>query len=138
MHWLIKNNLADIEMLAKKIESFGEMQGIPNSIIFAINLSLDELITNTINYGYTDMNEHSITVDLELTETEVTIELIDDGLPFNPLECSDPDIGQDLDERPIGGLGIYLVRNMMNQVDYQRRDDKNIVVMKKLLNSSYI
>lgn len=133
MYWSIKNNLADIEMLAGNIASFGEMQGIPNSIIFAINLSLDELITNTINYGYNDKNEHSITVDLELTETEVIIELIDDGRPFNPLEHSEPDIGQDLDDRPIGGLGIHLVRNMMNQVDYQRRDDKNIIIMKKLL-----
>ena len=136
MHWLINNDLADIEILAEKIESFGEMQGIPNSIIFAINLCLDELITNTIKYGYNDTNEHSITIDLELTETEVIIELIDDGLPFNPLERSDPDIGQDLDDRPIGGLGIYLVRNMMNQVNYQRQDDKNQVIMKKLLNSS--
>ncbi|WP_054698049.1 ATP-binding protein [Syntrophomonas palmitatica] len=132
MRWSIKNDLAEIARLAGEIESFGEVQGIPEPVIFSINLSLDELITNIINYGYADNDEHNIIINLQAGDAEAVVELRDDGLPFNPLELPDPDTGQSLDERPIGGLGIYLVRRMMDQVEYRRQDNQNIMTMKKL------
>lgn len=136
MKWLIKNDLAEIEKLAEKIETFGKSRGIPAVIINNINLSLDELITNTINYGYRDELEHQIKIDLQLSEMEVVVELRDAGLPFNPLERPDPDINKELDDREIGGLGIYLVRQLMDQVEYQRRGEENIIVMKKRLHAN--
>jgi serine/threonine-protein kinase RsbW len=131
MNWLIRNDLAEIEKLAEKIEAFGNSRGIPAVLIHNINLSLDELITNTINYGYRDELEHQIKIDLQLDEMEIVVELRDDGLPFNPLERPDPDINKELDDREIGGLGIYLVRQLMDQVEYWRIGDDNVIVMKK-------
>ena len=136
MNWLIKNDLAEIEQLAEKIETFGKSRGISVALINNINLSLDELITNTINYGYRDELEHQIKIDLQLSEMEAVVELRDDGLPFNPLERPDPDINKELDDREIGGLGIYLVRQLMDQVEYQRRGEENIIVMKKRLHTN--
>ena len=136
MNWLIKNDLAEIEKLAEKIEAFGNSCGISAALINNINLSLDELITNTINYGYRDELEHQIKIDLQLSEMEAVVELRDDGLPFNPLEQPDPDINKELDDREIGGLGIYLVRQLMDQVEYQRRGEENIIVIRKRLHTN--
>jgi anti-sigma regulatory factor (Ser/Thr protein kinase) len=135
MNWSIKNDLTEIEKLAAEIETFGERHGLPSDLIFNINLSLDELITNIINYGYRDQHEHRIHIDLRVTETEVVVELKDDGIPFNPLEKPCPDVNQGLDDRPVGGLGIYLVRNLMDQVEYRRTGAQNVLTMKKILSA---
>jgi anti-sigma regulatory factor (Ser/Thr protein kinase) len=135
MYLQIKNELTEIERLAEEIESFGELHDIPADVVFGINLSLDELITNTINYGYADSQQHFIQVELDLTAEDVVIQLKDDGLPFDPLQRPDPDINQSLDDKPIGGLGIYLVRKMMDEVEYRRIDNFNILKMKKKIKS---
>lgn len=133
MDYAIRNNLPEIERLAEAVEEFGEAHDISPKIIFAINLSLDELITNTINYGYNDTEEHQIQVKLSLNEREIEIELKDDGMEFNPLLLPVPDTNKPLEERPIGGLGIHLVRNAMDQIEYKRQGDTNILLMKKQL-----
>ncbi|MDD4171557.1 MAG: ATP-binding protein [Syntrophomonas sp.] len=133
MNCEIKADLAGIERLAEIIEEYGKTHNISPKIIFGINLSLDELITNTINYGYKGDKEHRIGVQLTLTPEEIEVEISDDGLSFNPLDQPPPDINQSIEDRPIGGLGIHLVRKMMDQVKYQRQGDKNILTMKKRL-----
>ncbi|MFA7077930.1 MAG: ATP-binding protein [Syntrophomonas sp.] len=133
MNCEIKADLAEIERLAEIIEEYGKTHNISPKIIFGINLSLDELITNTINYGYKGDKEHRIGVQLTLTPEEIEVEISDDGLSFNPLDQPPPDINQSIEDRPIGGLGIHLVRKMMDQVKYQRQGDKNILTMKKRL-----
>ena len=133
MRWAIKNELAEIARLAEQVEEFGVKNKIEPRYIFNINLSLDELITNTINYGYDDHEEHLILIDMYLAESEIVIQVKDDGMPFNPLDMPNPDLSRELDERPAGGLGIYLVRTMMDQVEYERRGDQNIITMHKRL-----
>ena len=133
MHWTIKNELAEIARLAEQVEEFGVNNNIEPRYIFNINLSLDELLTNTINYGYDDHEEHVITINMYLTENEIVIQVEDDGMPFNPLDMPDPDLSRELEERPAGGLGIYLVRTMMDQVEYVRQGDQNIITMHKRL-----
>lgn len=133
MHRAIKNELTEIARLAEQVEEFGVNNNIEPCYIFNINLSLDELITNTINYGYDDHEEHVILINMYLAESEIVIQVKDDGMPFNPLDMPNPDLSRELDERPAGGLGIYLVRTMMDQVEYERRDDHNIITMHKRL-----
>lgn len=135
MNWSIKNDLTEIEKLAGEIESFGEKQDISQALIFNINLSLEELITNIINYGYRDGQEHQIHIDLQVAKTEIVVELKDDGIPFNPLEAPCPDVNQDLNDRPVGGLGIFLVRSLMDDVQYRRTGEQNVLIMKKYLAS---
>jgi anti-sigma regulatory factor (Ser/Thr protein kinase) len=136
MQWAIKSELAEIARLAEQIEEFGANNNIEQSYIFNINLSLDELITNTINYGYDDCKEHQILINLYLAEGEIVIQVQDGGKPFNPLDMPDPDLNRELDERPVGGLGIYLVRTMMDQVEYERRGNLNIITMRKRIVNS--
>ncbi len=130
----IKNDLAQLERVAQAVEEFGELHHLPPKTVFEVNLSLEEILTNVISYGYSDDNEHLIMARFSLSEKELEIEITDDGRPFDPLELPPPDLEKPLAERPVGGLGIHLVRNLMDELDYQRRQDKNILVLKKLLN----
>jgi serine/threonine-protein kinase RsbW len=133
MYWAIKNELTEIARLAEQVEEFGVNNNIEPRYIFNINLSLDELLTNTINYGYDDHEEHVILINMYLAESEVVIQIKDDGMPFNSLDMPDPDLSRELEERPAGGLGIYLVRTMMDHVEYVRQGDHNIITMHKRL-----
>jgi anti-sigma regulatory factor (Ser/Thr protein kinase) len=133
MRWVIKSELAEIARLAGQVEGFGVNNNIEPCHISNINLALDELITNTISYGYDDNKEHEIIIDMRLAESEIVVQVQDDGKPFNPLDMPDPDLGLELDQRPAGGLGIYLVRTMMDQVEYERRGNQNIITMRKRL-----
>jgi len=103
----------------------------------AIELSLDELLTNIISYGYNDNDSHLITVDLWLEGEDdskfVIIRLVDDGVKFNPLEKKEVDLDLPLEEKQIGGLGIHLVKKLMDELHYERREDKNVLTLKKKL-----
>ena len=130
----LKNDLSEIERLSKLIEDFGKINNLSPKIIFDVNLTLDELITNIISYGYEDEDEHEIIITIWLNENELKLKLVDDGLPFNPLTIQEPDhLTQTLDDRPIGGLGIYLVRKLMDDIDYKREKNKNILLMTKFI-----
>jgi len=127
----IKNDLAQLERVAQAVEEFGKTHHLPLKTIFEVNLALEEVLTNVISYGYSDDNRHLIMVHFSLKEKELEIEIIDDGRPFNPLELPPPDLKKPLAERPVGGLGIHLVRNLVDELDYQRWQDKNILVLRK-------
>ncbi len=135
LEYKLQNKLEEIPILAQAIEDFAAANNLPDQAIFQVNLCLDELLTNTISYGFTDGGKHEITVDVALQKETLVITIHDDGLAFNPLEQSEPDISQSIEERPIGGLGIHLVRNMMDAIDYKREKNQNILVLKKLINS---
>ncbi|MDD2511353.1 MAG: ATP-binding protein [Syntrophomonas sp.] len=135
MEYRLKNELEEIRLLAEAIELWGKENGIPGKALFQLNLALDELLTNTITYAYPEGGEHEILLRLVPEgEKELQIEIRDDGLAFNPLEVKAPDIKQDIDERPIGGLGIHLVRQMIDEIEYQRENGQNILLMRKSLN----
>jgi len=129
----IKNKQDEIADLSKKIDEFCTIHKIPKQVVFQLDLSLDELLTNTISYGFKDLEEHEIIITLELLDGTLSIEIHDDGIPFNPLEQPEPDLSQNIEERPIGGLGIYLVRNMMDVIDYRREECYNVMTIKKYI-----
>ena len=93
---------------------------------------LDELLNNIVNYAFMDEEEHMIDLIFVLTDNRLVITLHDDGVPFNPFELDPPDISLSLDERAIGGLGIFLVRQMMDEYLYTRHIGKNVVRLVKL------
>jgi anti-sigma regulatory factor (Ser/Thr protein kinase) len=130
-HFTLKNQLADLAPLAEQIRtSVGDL-GLGERDLFCIDLVCDELITNTIKYGYSDTAEHEIAIRLSVRPDEFAIELKDDGNPFNPLDSATPDTNLALEERPIGGLGIHLLREMMDRCEYQHADGKNCVTFRK-------
>ncbi|MBC17333.1 protein of unknown function [Pseudodesulfovibrio profundus] len=113
--------------------TFGEQHGLPDKVIFHLSLVIDELVTNIISYGYADFNIHPIDVSLSLEGTVVTIRIEDDGKPFNILTAPPPELDIPLDERvrPVGGMGVHLVKSMVHLVQYERKDDKNILTLIK-------
>jgi anti-sigma regulatory factor (Ser/Thr protein kinase) len=128
---VLRNDLSEIERLSEFVTEFGVEHHLPPKVTFALNLSLEEIVTNVISYGYDDGCEHQILVRLSVEEGEATAQVEDDGRAFNPLEAPTPDIDKPLEERSIGGLGIHLVRSLMEKLEYDRRDERNILVMRK-------
>jgi serine/threonine-protein kinase RsbW len=96
-----------------------------------LNLALEEILNNIISYAYTDSREHEIKVRLSAQPGEIRAEVEDDGQPFNPLEAPEPDTAKSLEERTIGGLGIHLVRKLMDDIEYKRQGERNFLSMKE-------
>jgi sigma-B regulation protein RsbU (phosphoserine phosphatase) len=127
------NKLIEIPKLNEKFNKFAKKNNIPKAISGKINLVFDELINNTISYAYTDDLEHYIDVKIDLSPGRLTISIIDDGVPFNPFQFESPDTSLKMEDREIGGLGIHLVKNVMDRVSYNRGINKNIVTLVKKL-----
>jgi sigma-B regulation protein RsbU (phosphoserine phosphatase) len=98
-----------------------------------VNLVLDELLNNVISYAFADEADHDIGVTFELSGDRLSVTISDDGSPFNPFAGSPPNTGLSIEEREIGGLGIHLVRSMMDEVSYNRRTDRNVVILVKYM-----
>jgi len=129
----LKSNLSELEKLAQIVAEFGQRHHLSSQALFHTNLALEEILTNVISYAYDDSEEHQIIVCLRVEQGELTVEVEDDGRPFNPLEAPEPDIEKPLEERPLGGLGIHLVRNVMDRLEYRRQDGRNLLIMKKVI-----
>jgi anti-sigma regulatory factor (Ser/Thr protein kinase) len=98
-----------------------------------VSLAIEELVTNCIKYGYDDSNDHTVDIVLSLEDGALRIEVIDDGRAFNPLEVPAPDMSLALENRPIGGIGIHLLRELADEMKYERRDGTNRLVLTKRL-----
>ncbi len=127
----LSNRLSELDRLSRVIGQFGHRQGLPDNVLNCIQLAVEEIVANVISHGYDDQNEHSITVRLAFQDGMVLAEVEDDGRPFNPLDAPEPKLDQPLEDRPIGGLGIHLVRNLMDALDYRHTQGKNLLRMKK-------
>lgn len=132
----LRNDLEEIGRLAAAVEAFCEARGLGEGVAHALNLALDELLVNTISYGYDDAGDHEIAVGLTVGAGRVTMTIRDDARAFDPTLAPDPDIDAELDDRPIGGLGIHIVRAMMDEIGYQRADGKNLLTLTKRVDAS--
>ena len=127
----LKNSLSELKIVSKNLELFGMSLDLPQRTIFKINLALEELISNIISYGYVDDDDHWIKIAISLEEGVLVISLEDDGIPFNPVDAKEPDCGCPLEERKVGNLGIHLCKQIMDDLIYERRGNKNIVILRK-------
>ncbi|MBP2298738.1 ATP-binding protein [Azospirillum picis] len=131
---VLRNDLAELERLAAAVDEFIERNDLPPALGFSFNLCFDELITNTVSYGYHDGTPHEIRVRLEAAGNELRAELVDDGAAFDPFaDAPPPDLTSDIDERRVGGLGVFLVKQTMDRTAYRREGDRNIVLLAKTL-----
>jgi sigma-B regulation protein RsbU (phosphoserine phosphatase) len=131
----LSNRLEEIDRLNSAFNEFAEQNGVPTAARRSANLVFDELLNNTISYAYDDDGDHTIDVRIELARGRLAITIADDGKPFNPFGAKPPDVTYSIEERQVGGLGIHLVRNMMDEVSYNRRTDENEVILVKYLDS---
>lgn len=127
----LKSNLSELDTLCQEMEKLGRAIGLSKKFIFEINLALDELFTNIISYGFKDDNEHLIKVTITPQNDMLCLCIEDDGVPFNLVEANEPDLGCTIEECKIGGLGIHLIRNLMDEICYERCGDINKLTLKK-------
>lgn len=127
----VKNKIKEVQTVIEHFEGFGMENNLPFAAIQKFNIVLDELLNNIISYGFKDKNEHDIEVDIELRNLRLTITIIDDGIPFNPTSYSQPDTMLSMEDRNFGGLGIHLVKNLVDEFDYKRNTNRNIITLVK-------
>ena len=126
-------DMAELERLNDAIDGFGEANHWSPKSLFQVKLALEELVVNTLSYGFNGQDEQRILLKLIQENQQVTIELSDNGLAFDPLQKPPPDLDASLEDREVGGLGVYLVRQMMDSVTYQRVGEWNRLFMTKTL-----
>lgn len=127
----IKNDISEIELLKKEISEFGKNNRVRHELISDIQLALEEAVSNIINYAYSDKLRHEICILASLEKNNLIVEIEDDGKPFNPIQFPKSDTDKPIEERPIGGLGVYLFMKLMDKVEYKRENEKNVLIMKK-------
>ena len=131
----LNNDLGELRTAAEQIDAFCESHDVPADITYAVNLSVDELLTNTISYGYDDDEVHGLDLALRMDGDVMVIEITDDAKPYDPSQNTTPDTSAGIDERSIGGLGIFLVHELMDEVQYSRSGERNIVTLRKRANA---
>lgn len=122
---VLDSRLPEIHRLADAFEQFCDTHGVPPQPTFQFNLCFDELLTNVIQHGLAGETGHPIKVSVMLTDIMLQAEIIDGGPEFDPLQRPPADIESDIDDREIGGLGVHMVRTMMDMVAYRRLDGQN-------------
>ena len=127
----LKSDLSELDTLCEELENFGNKFGFSKKLIFEINLALDELFTNIISYGFNDGKEHIVKVTLMPQNDDLCLCIEDDGKPFNPIEFETPDVSCSVEECKIGGLGIHIMKKLIDEVCYERCDNKNVLNLKK-------
>ena len=127
----LKNCLSELKTLHQHLKNWGGSIGLTDISISRINICLDELFTNIVSYGFDDDLEHLIKFTLSGDNNLVIVNIEDNGIPFNPLEKIDPGFPENVENAKIGGLGILIIRKLMDNVSYERRQGKNILIMRK-------
>lgn len=121
----LSNRRTDVEATLRQVETFCSQQAVPLSVIQSVLLALEELLVNIVMHGYHDEQSHTIAVMLERHDSHLSVEITDDGMAFDPRTVPAPNLSMSLDERPIGGLGVWLTLKMMDEIDYRREGPMN-------------
>jgi anti-sigma regulatory factor (Ser/Thr protein kinase) len=125
----IKNNRDELAKLSAWINEFAGDVGLSAESAFQLELALSEAATNVIEHAFEDEVEHTLTIKLEYHQNQFTIELIDDGQPFDLTQYPAIEFPRTLAEAGEGGLGIHLIRHYTDEIHYQRQNNQNIITM---------
>ena len=127
-------DINEIARLAEMVEEVCDEVGFPPSTTMQVNLALEEAVANVINYAYPLGKGGDVTIEAEANAERLKFVVIDSGQPFDPTTKEELDISLPLEERAIGGLGIHLIRRYMDSINYERRDNRNILTLRKKIN----
>lgn len=131
-----RNDLSELSRLSEFLVMFFKRTGVPADLAADFELALEEVFANAVMHGHPDGGEHEISVSIALQDGVVKLTLEDDGIPFNPLEAPLVDLDLPLEKRGVGGLGIHLVKGVMDDLEYSRTDSRNRLVMRKKVRES--
>ena len=126
----LPNDIATITQLSEFVETVCEEKGLDMALTMNLNLALEEAVVNVMSYAYPD-SQGDVKVDIMIDDQKVVSILTDSGIPFDPTQKGDVDTTLPAEERPIGGLGIHLVKQIMDKVSYQYVDNQNILTLEK-------
>lgn len=129
----IRNDRTAVPDALKIISEYLARHGVADEDTSALELALDEILTNQINYGFRDGSAHEMLVDIGIDRDRLTVEIRDDGVPFDPLGIAAPDLEAGIEERQIGGLGMHFVKTLLDEVSYRRSKGWNVLALSKTL-----
>lgn len=127
----LKNDIAEIPQLSAFIDTFAEEAGIDFSLVMSLQLALEEAVVNVMEYAYPKGTVGKVLVTASAEGDDLEFVISDTGKAFDPTAKAEVNVDLGVEDRPIGGLGIHLVRNIMDSVAYERKDGKNILTLRK-------
>ena len=132
----LKRNLSELKALCEHLINFGQITGLSKDCIWEMNICLDEAFTNIVSYGFADGMDHLIKFTIARDKDVLILTVEDDGIPFNPLSQKNPEIATDLLNIKVGGLGIHLIKKLMDDIFYKRNQGKNRLILKKFIEAN--
>ena len=130
---VLPNDIETIPQLNEFIDSVAEEVGLEMSLTMSLNLALEEAVVNVMEYAYPEGQKGNVEIEVTADQEWMTFVIADTGIAFDPTMKEDADTTLSAEERPIGGLGIFLVRQLMDVIDYKRQDNKNVLTLQKKL-----
>ena len=128
----LTNDIVEIPRLHRFMRTVSEHAGLDHALAMNLNLALEEAVSNVILYAYPEGVQGEVDIRATVGKERIDFTVSDNGVPFDPVDTPDPDLTADVKERPVGGLGIFLVKRIMDQVSYSRENGKNILSMTKI------
>ena len=130
---ILPNDIETIPQLNEFIDSVAEEMSLDMSLTMSLNLAMEEAVVNVMDYAYPEGQQGNVEIEAMTDGEWLTFVISDSGVPFDPTTKEDADTTLSAEERPIGGLGIFLVRQLMDVIQYQRDGDKNVLTLRKKL-----
>lgn len=130
---MLQNDISEVSRLEPFIEDIGEELELSPDVVYNLNLALEEAVSNIILYAYPGQTGKDIKVQAHTEGHSLLLTLTDAGIPFDPTKVKNADVTLSAEERPIGGLGIFLIKSLMNEMRYEYKDGKNILTLVKTI-----
>lgn len=134
----LPNDVKQVPLLAEFIDGICEAAGVDMMLTMQLNLAIEEAVVNVMNYAYPPGERGDVTVEAVTNGMRLKFTIIDSGKPFDPTVQAAVDTTLSASERPIGGLGIHLVRQIMDSINYERINGLNVLTLRKKLNNNSI
>lgn len=131
IQFILDNKVDELSLLSAKVETMADLWDFSESLTMNLNLVLEEAISNIVFYAFNNEDEQKIYLTIEYDDDTLTALIMDCGIPFDPTRQAEPDITLPAEERTIGGLGIFLINKLMDHVEYCRKENMNILTLKK-------
>lgn len=123
----VRNRLDEIGPLARDAATFLESHQVDRDATFTVDLALEEIVSNVMKHAHGGADSDQISVRIDVGQDRIILSVEDSGPPFNPLELPEPDLDVPVDQRPIGGLGVFLVRKTVDHMEYERKGNRNVL-----------
>ena len=130
---ILPNDIETIPQLNEFIDAVAEEVALDMSLAMSLNLAIEEAVVNVMEYAYPDGEKGNVEIEVTVDEGWLTFIISDSGIAFDPTTKEDADTTLSAEERPIGGLGIFLVKKLMDTIEYQRTDGKNVLTLRKYI-----